>query len=636
MSNASASFLLFAAVVIVLANLSRRVAWRQAVLVLASAVFLWACCLGTSMLPLLGFVALGYASLKLIESGRRRWLAPLIVATVLVYIWLKQYTFLPPGWFLRHPYATIGLSYILFRVIHLLVDASAEMLPVRVGILSYLAYTLNFTTLVAGPIQRYQDFHKSWVRLSGLSVTLVGVALERIVTGFFKTMIAATVFSTIQNIALGEIATAPGVPSKALAGAVTVAAYPFFLYCNFSGYIDIVIGVARLVHIELPENFDRPFSADSFIGFWSRWHITLSEWLKTYVYNPLLMGLMRRFPAEAMAAVWGVAAYFVTFFLIGVWHGRTPSFLFFGVLQGLGVSVNKAYELLLRGLLGRKRAKALASSVVYMALSRGLTFTWFTFTLLWFWSDWARIDALANSMGGPALFGCFGLIFAAATLALSLWEALRAVLAGHRLEQRRAAIALPAHRLVHRHGPHHHRRGTPAPPGSSGSRLQGFLTSPLSFRPDPVVLNRRHADDSAHLKQPRSRSHPNAVFEEILAVDVAVEPRAAPVPHLWIAQIRRGDQRLALVAPMRDHRRHHVLHELLHAMRAQVVQQQICPCPAPCGMPRGRWSSTSRQIPTVCGPAGSDNRRTRPRSPSRSALAAPPPRDASCPCPDCR
>src|SRR5439155_866231 len=65
---------------------------------------------------------------------------------------------------------------------------------------------------------------------------------------------------------------------------VAAATYPLYLYCNFSGYIDIVIGIARLLGISLPENFNRPFASDNFVTFWSRWHITLSTWLKTYVY----------------------------------------------------------------------------------------------------------------------------------------------------------------------------------------------------------------------------------------------------------------------------------------------------------------------------------------------------------------
>jgi D-alanyl-lipoteichoic acid acyltransferase DltB (MBOAT superfamily) len=89
------------------------------------------------------------------------------------------------------------------------------------------------------------------------------------------------------------------VPLLLFAAAKVAVAYPFFLYSNFSGYIDIVIviviALSRLMRVRLPENFDRPFSASSFLDFWSRWRITLSSWLKTYIYNPLLVALISRF-----------------------------------------------------------------------------------------------------------------------------------------------------------------------------------------------------------------------------------------------------------------------------------------------------------------------------------------------------
>jgi D-alanyl-lipoteichoic acid acyltransferase DltB (MBOAT superfamily) len=177
--------------------------------------------------------------------------------------------------------------------------------------------------------------------------------------------------------------------------------------------------------IQLPENFDRPFSATSFIDFWNRWHITLSTWLKTYVYNPLLMALMRKNPSESMAPIWGVIAFFVTFFLVGAWHGQTSSFLFFGVLQGLGVSVNKIYEILLVKRLGRKGVKALNTNVLYNAFARGLTFTWFTFTLLWFWSNWNQLASLATALGFLGICEAITLVFVASTVGLGIWQALR-------------------------------------------------------------------------------------------------------------------------------------------------------------------------------------------------------------------
>ncbi len=94
-------------------------------------------------------------------------------------------------------------------------------------------------------------------------------------------------------------------------------AYAFFVYFNFSGYMDIVIGIGRLLGFKLPENFDRPFAAENYLDFWQRWHMTLSEWFKTYVFNPLVKKLYdstgqqpKRMP------LLGVIGYFVTFFLL--------------------------------------------------------------------------------------------------------------------------------------------------------------------------------------------------------------------------------------------------------------------------------------------------------------------------------
>jgi D-alanyl-lipoteichoic acid acyltransferase DltB (MBOAT superfamily) len=428
LTGASVTFLVFAGVVVLLTNLLGPLAWRRAVLLASSVAFLWLSADGESLLPLIVFVGLGFAGLKLIESSRVRTATPIVVATILIFVWLKRYTFLPTQLFLRMPYTTLGLSYILFRIIHLLEDADSGALPGPVGLISYLIYTLNFTSVVAGPIQRYQEFDKTQHETKRVSVVRAGRAIERIITGFFKANVMALVFSMLKTGAINQIMTTAHEETRMLAGALAIGSYPFFLYCNFSGYIDIVIGMAQLINITLPENFARPFSADSFIGFWSRWHITLSTWLKTYVYNPLLMSLMRRFPADSLAPLWGVIAFFVTFFLVGAWHGQTSAFLFFGVLQGLGVSMNKLYEIVLAARLGRKRVKTLTSNGLYIAISRGLTFTWFAFTLAWFWSNWSQLAVLVTALGFRATISSLALILVAATLGLAVWEAVRTVL----------------------------------------------------------------------------------------------------------------------------------------------------------------------------------------------------------------
>jgi D-alanyl-lipoteichoic acid acyltransferase DltB (MBOAT superfamily) len=378
-----------------------------------------------SFLPLASFLGFGFISLRMMQAGKTRALAPLLVIGIVGFMWLKKYTFIPSAIFLHHPYLTIGLSYILFRVLHLIMDARNSDVPDRVTLLSYLNYTLNFTTLVSGPIQRYQEFAEMQRVPLSLNIFVAGWAIERIIIGFFKVNVLSLLFSTIQVYALNSMDSPRAGGSKVFVGIVIAAVYPLYLYCNFSGYIDIVIGIARFLRIELPENFGRPFASDNFITFWSRWHITLSTWLKTYVYNPLLMSLMRRWPSTKAEPFLGMFAFFVTFFLVGVWHGQTSVFIFFGLLQGLGVSSTKLYQLLMIKFLGRHQYKNVARRWLYNVASRGLTFTWFTFTLLWFWSNWTQLGFLARSFRPREMALVWIAIFAGSSAILALWEAVR-------------------------------------------------------------------------------------------------------------------------------------------------------------------------------------------------------------------
>jgi hypothetical protein len=190
--------------------------------------------------------------------------------------------------------------------------------------------------------------------------------------------------------------------------------------------------MARLMRVRLPENFDRPFSSSSFLEFWSRWHITLSMWLKTYVYNPLMLYLMRRISSSALEPFLGVFCFFVTFFLVGLWHGRTSEFVVFGLFQGCGVAINKLWQLSLVRAIGRTGYRTLATNSFYIAFGRGLTFTWFAFTLVWFWAGWAQIDRIFDSIGGIRWVGVWLTLWICATCALALWEVMRRVLLSFR------------------------------------------------------------------------------------------------------------------------------------------------------------------------------------------------------------
>jgi D-alanyl-lipoteichoic acid acyltransferase DltB (MBOAT superfamily) len=433
MDSASFQFVLFGLAVAIVSNLSRSRVWRSTVLLLASLVFLGLLSQNPlAFIPLAGFLLLGYIGCLLLHRGWSKALVWSVLAVILVYAWLKKYTFLPPGAFLNFPYFTLGLSYIFFRVLHLLIESGEGLADEKkwIGIGAYLLYTLNFTTFVSGPIQRYDEFARDQFAAEPikLGIRTVGLQFERIVRGFFKVNVLAMLLHMVQEKALEQLSQPLPMSAKVCPAFRLAVIYPFFLYANFSGYIDIVIALARLMRVRLPENFDRPFSASSFLDFWNRWHITLSTWLKNYVYNPLLMTLMRRVSSVAMQPFLGVICFFVTFFLVGIWHGRTSEFVIFGVLQGGGVAINKLWQVWLSGRLGRKRYKALAANPIYIAFGRGLTFSWFAFTLFWFWANWKQIDTAFTSITAFEWLGVWLAIWLSATAVLALWEKLRSLL----------------------------------------------------------------------------------------------------------------------------------------------------------------------------------------------------------------
>jgi len=422
----SYEFLAFAAIVAVLANLSQRAAWRRAVLLLANIAFLLTFSHSAAQLaPFVAFLAFGYGAAKLLERYKSRAIfVGLIILIVAAFCWLKRYTFIPESLFLSFPYIAIGLSYVFFRVAHLVIDAYQDALPERLSLASYVSYTLNFTCLVSGPIQLFPDYRKTEsVRPASLARRDVAAALERIVTGYFKVAALSPLLWAAHVYSVTAVGSASGIADRAVWGALVLTIYPLYLYINFSGYTDFVIGTARFLRLELPENFNHPFVSEGFIEFWGRWHMTLSHWWKTYVYSPLFLALMRRFPSPRVQPLIGVVVYFITFFFVGVWHGQTSMFLFLGVLLGLGVSVNKLYQIEMMRRLGRARYRALCQNPVYSSLSRGVTFSYFAFASLWFWSSWLQLGGFVSHLGALGLGAVCVLTITCSTICLAAFKA---------------------------------------------------------------------------------------------------------------------------------------------------------------------------------------------------------------------
>jgi D-alanyl-lipoteichoic acid acyltransferase DltB (MBOAT superfamily) len=384
MSATSLTFLLFVAVCLALFHACPTARSRRWVLLGANVVFLasfpylakspW------SLLPLVAFLGAGYSGLLVVRRWRSRGAAGAAIALLLLaFVWLRRYafaSFLPA---LPFNYTTIGLSYVLFRMIHLIVDARSGSLTVdRVTPRAFLNYTCNFLCFASGPIQRFQEHAEQERRLGEepLASEAMLAATARIVRGYAKLLIVSEVLRLGQARAHEALGHAPGAWAPVLVAAALILELLQWYY-NFAGLMDVMIGLGRFFGLRLPENFDRPFSSRSFLELWTRWHITLSEWFRDYVFSPLAQTLVRRWSRKGQVTAIGIVCYFVTFLLLGAWHGPTSGWLGVGLAFGLGVSVNKLYETLLRARLGRHRLATLRARPLYATLCRGCTLLYF-------------------------------------------------------------------------------------------------------------------------------------------------------------------------------------------------------------------------------------------------------------------
>ena len=361
------------------------------------------------VIPIAVFLSVGYLWMRVLARRPTRRHALLACASViLLFVYLKQYAFvrvLPP---LAWPYMVVGLSYMLFRVLHLLVDIYGRELPGDVSLLSFFNYTCFFPSLISGPIQRYQDFEAQAQshRADTLDRWDVLKACSRLVDGLLKIAVVSAGFSAMHEWAATRLAGVNPYPVTLYFG-VACFSYTFYLYWNFVGYMDVVIGLGALLGFSLPENFDRPFASTSFLEFWSRWHITLSNWFKLYVFNPLLKGLVYRWPGPRRTPYLGVAAFFCTFLLMGMWHGAGSMYVLYGLWLGAGVSLNKLYEVEMRHRLGHVRYTRLANHALYGLIGSGLVCSYFSVALTCLWADETLAGRLAHGIGIAGLLEVF-------------------------------------------------------------------------------------------------------------------------------------------------------------------------------------------------------------------------------------
>ena len=223
----------------------------------------------------------------------------------------------------------VGISFFTFQTMSYTIDIYwGKLRPVR-SIMDFGFYVSFFPQLVAGPIVRAADFLPQIRADLRVSRSDIGRALLLIATGAFKKLVISDYLSV--NF-VDRVFEAPGLYSG-VENLLAVYGYALQIYCDFSGYTDMAIGIALLMGFRLPLNFRAPYQAHSVQDFWRRWHISLSTWLRDYLY--ISLGGNRR-------GQW--RTYFnllMTMFLGGLWHGAAWTFIFWGALHGLGLALHR-------------------------------------------------------------------------------------------------------------------------------------------------------------------------------------------------------------------------------------------------------------------------------------------------------
>ena len=396
MTITSWSFIAFLAIATLAFNIAPG-RWRaRFVFPTTTLIFIWLVTPSASAAgALLGFVGLIWIATQIIFKWPARLLQILVLSVALiVFGWMKAYEFLAFLPFAGLVPATIGLSYLVIRAMQLLVDLT-ETPSLRPGFLSLFSFLTSWPCLISGPIQRYQDFRDQLASMEvfALNGDILFAAVQRMVKGYFLVLVLADAtkhfWLGLQDISLEN-------PHPiALAGAQ--GAFLVHLFFDFSGYMHIVIGAGYLFGFRLPENFDHPWQSKSFLEFWGRWHMTMSNWFKTYVFNALLMVLVKHWPSARMTELHGILAFFLTFFLVGLWHGTTWAFVLCGLLLGTGASVNQLYRTLMRRRLGKKRFEILAVNKFYVVFAAALTFTFICFSVSPLWLSFDQIQRIVIS-----------------------------------------------------------------------------------------------------------------------------------------------------------------------------------------------------------------------------------------------
>jgi len=309
-------------------------------------------------------------------AARRTLLILSLVSNLGLLGFFKYYNFFvatainvaqPLGWRVDIPFIELGLpiaiSFLTFHALSYIIDVYHRKLQPTRSLVDILFYISFFPHLIAGPIVRAKAFLEQTVRRSDPADIRLGLSVFLIVGGLFKKVIVANYLSTDF---VDGVFRSPSEYSR-LDLLLGMYAYAIQIYCDFSAYTDMAIALAALVGFRFPANFNQPYRAQRLREFWQRWHISLSTWLRDYLYKPL--GGNRHGHLKTYRNL------IVTMLLGGIWHGAGWKFLMWGAMHGGGLAV----ERMLEPWLGRRSLTPAGKTIATVTVFHFVCLAWIFF-----------------------------------------------------------------------------------------------------------------------------------------------------------------------------------------------------------------------------------------------------------------
>lgn len=263
----------------------------------------------------------------------------------------------------------LGISFYTFQAIGYLIDVNRGTRPAETNPAKFILFIVYFPKFISGPVERTKTLLPQLNKEQIWNESLFNEGILQMIWGFFKTIVVSDRLAIIVNGVNTNLYESSGLLLK-----INFFVQFLYLYFNFSGYTDIVLGISKLFGINLTINFNRPLFANSVSNYWRRWHISLTTWCNEYIFKRVIL---KRKKWGEWASVYGV---FITFLIIGIWHGANWNFVILGILQGIAIN----YEFFTK-----KTRLELVQKIplwVNLSLSRFLTFIFICVSHVFFYA----------------------------------------------------------------------------------------------------------------------------------------------------------------------------------------------------------------------------------------------------------